>query len=99
MLKKISCHSYLHLSKQERKDARVYIKYVCLCVCLFVGLSALDLRNGTTYEYGICTAYWCDDTNESEVLIFNYFWNKLQFTKYQSFLYISKTVNRTNVKF
>jgi len=29
-------------------------------VCLSVCLSALDLRNGATYEYGICTAYWCD---------------------------------------
>ena len=36
---------------------------VCLCVCL----SALDLRNGATYEYGICTAYWCDDIGKSEV--------------------------------
>ena len=48
-----------------------YISSMCVCVC--VCLSARDLRNGKTYEYGICTAYWCDDTDESEVLIFNVF--------------------------
>ena len=75
---------------------------VCLFVCVFVCLSALDLKNGVTYEYDICTATSLDDTGEDEVLIFYvfcYFWNKLQFTKYQSFLYISKTVNRANSKF
>ena len=69
-----------------------------LCVCL----SALDLRNGGTYEYQIRTANSCDDTDESEVILFmyfEYFWNKLQFTKYRSFLYISKTDIRTNSKF
>ena len=73
-----------------------------MCVCLWLCLSALDLRNGGTYEYQIWTANSCDDTGESEVILFkyfDYFWNKLQFTKYQSFLYISKTVNRTNSKF
>ena len=44
--------------------------FVCLFVCLFVYLSALDLRNGGTYEYQIWTAYSCDDTDEDEVLIF-----------------------------
>ena len=71
-------------------------------VCLFVCLSARDLRNGGTYEYQIWTANSCDDTGESEVILFmyfEYFWNKLQFTKYRSFLYISKTVIRTNSKF
>ena len=42
---------------------------VCVCICL----SARDLRNSATYGYRICTAYWCDDTGESEVLIFYIF--------------------------
>ena len=42
-------------------------------VYVFVCLSALDLRNGATYEYDICTANWFDDTGESEVLIFYVF--------------------------
>ena len=73
-----------------------------MSVCLSVCLSARFLRNGGTYEHAICTAYWCDDTDENEVILFmyfEYFWNKLQFTKYRSFLYISKTVYRTNATF
>ena len=38
--------------------------FMCMCVCL----GALDLRNGATHEYEICTAYWCGDTLKSEVL-------------------------------
>ena len=47
-------------------------------VSLFVCLSALDLRNGGTYEYQIWTANSCDDTDESEVILFMNFeknWN------------------------
>ena len=68
-------------------------------MCVF----GLDLRNGATLKYEIWTANLCDNTNESELyfffMYFDYFWNKLQFTKYQTFLYISKTLNRTNAKF
>ncbi len=76
--------------------------FVCVCMCLSVCLSALDLKNGGTYEYQIWTANSCDDTGVNEVIkfkYFEYFWSKLQFTKYRSFLYISKTVICTNLKF
>ena len=45
-------------------------------VCLIVGVSGLDLRNGATYEYEICTANSCDDDLKSEVFFkksINYF--------------------------
>ena len=58
-----------HLNNKGRMQG--YIS--SMSVCLFVCLSALDLKNGATYEYGICTADWCDDTGKSEVLIFYVF--------------------------
>ena len=78
------------------------MEFVAVCMCVFVWMLSLDLKNGAMYEYEICTVYSCDDTLKSEVkllMYFNYFWNKLRFTKYQSLLYISITVNLTNVKF
>ena len=69
---------------------------------MFVGLLTLDLRNDAMYEYEIFTVYSCDNTLKSEVkllMYFNYFWNKLRFTKYQSLLYISISINLTNLKF
>ena len=36
---------------------------------MFVCLYTLDLENGATYEYEICTANSCDDTLKSEVSI------------------------------
>ena len=42
-------------------------------VYVFVYKFTLDLRNGATYEYEICTANSCDDTLKSEVLIFYLF--------------------------
>ena len=59
-------HNYVCYLNNKRV-MQGYISSMCVCVC--VCLSALDLRNGGTYGYGICTAYWCDDTGESEVLI------------------------------
>ena len=41
---------------------------MCGCVWVF----ALYLRNGATYEYEICTAYWCGDNLKSEVLFLKY---------------------------
>ena len=39
-----------------------------LCVCVWV--FTLDLRNGVTYEYEICTVNSCDDTLKDDGLIF-----------------------------
>ena len=87
-----------YLNNKGRLDGDICYLFVYLCVCL----SGLDLRNGATYEYEICTANSCDDALKDDLLIFTYFnfsRKKLGFTKKQSLLYISKTVNRTNVKF
>ena len=100
-----ACHDKTFYNDSNLNNKRLmqgYISSMCVCVCLWLCLSALDLRNGGTYEYQIWTANSCDNTGESEVILllyFKYFWNKLQFTKYRSFLYISKTVIRTNSKF
>ena len=51
---------------------QVYISSMSVGVC--VCLSALDLKNGGTYEYQIWTANSCDDTDEDEVLIFYVYW-------------------------
>ena len=44
--------------------------YVCVCVCVWV--LTLDLRNGVTYEYEICTVNLCDDTLKDDGLIFKF---------------------------
>ena len=54
-----------HLNNKGRLDRFIWTSFVCL----FVGLFTLDLRNGATYEYEICTANSCDDTLKSEVSI------------------------------
>ena len=57
-----------YLNNKGRLDGDIW----GLCVCIFT----LDLRNGATYDYEICTAYWCGDTLKSEVLFLksvNYF--------------------------
>ena len=59
----------MNLNNKGRLDGDI----CCVFVYVFVGLSGLDLRNGATYEYEICTAYPCDDTLKSEVLIFYVF--------------------------
>ena len=57
-----------YLNNKGLIDDNIKNLWVCMCVC--VCLSALDLRNGGTYEYQIWTANSCDDTDEDEVLIF-----------------------------
>ena len=68
----------MYLNNKGRMQGYISSMCVCLCVCVCVFvcvcLSARDLRNGGTYEYAICTAYWCDDTDEDEVSIFYIFW-------------------------
>ena len=55
--------SYFNLNNKGRLDGDICFVFICLCVWL----SGLDLRNGLTYEYEICTANSCDDILKSEV--------------------------------
>ena len=43
-----------------------YISSMCVC------LSALFLRNGATFEYGLCTAYWCGNSNDNQAFILKF---------------------------
>ena len=64
----------IFLSELNLNNKRLMQGYISsMCVCLSVCLSALDLRNGGTYEYQIRTANSCDDTDEDKVLIFYIF--------------------------
>ena len=69
--------------------------YVCVCPREISGTAA-----PTNIKFGQLTHVMILTKIKYQFFIyFEYFWNKLQFTKYRSFLNISKTVIRTNSKF
>ena len=53
----------MHLNNKRLIDDNMKNLFVCVC------LSALDLRNGATYEYEICTAYWCGYSTDTQAFI------------------------------
>ena len=65
---KIYYSSKKNLNNKGRLDSDI----CCVFMYVFVGLSGLDLRNGATYEYEICTAYSCDDSTNTQAFFFNY---------------------------
>ena len=75
--------------------------FVCLFVCLFVCPRWIsETAKPTNIKFGQLTrVIILTKVKYLFFMYFDYFWNKLQFTKYQGFLHISKTVNRTNAKF
>ena len=75
--------------------------FVCVCVCLCVcprWISGTAAPTNTPFAQ-LIDVMILTKMKYQFFIYFEYFWNKLQFTKYRSFLYISKTVIRKNVKF
>ena len=91
------CMSINNLNNKGRMQGYISSMSVCLCVCpRWISETAAP----TNIKFGQLTHVMILTKMKYYFFMYtDYFWNKLQFTKYQTFLYISKTVNRTNAKF
>ena len=58
----------INLNNKGKLDGDIWGDGLCVCVWVFT----LDLRNGVTYEYEICTVNSCDDTLKDDGLIFKF---------------------------